>query len=326
MSETNPWAWYIDPEVLRLERERIFRSAWHYVGHAGRLPEPASYFACETGGMPVVVVRDGTDELRAFLNVCRHRGSELVTGEGRRETLQCPYHAWTYGLDGRLRSAPRSEEGCLDGVELVTLRLEAWGPFLFVNANPGAEPLAIDLKLPLDPAELRFRERVAYRLAANWKIAAENFLECYHCPVAHPGFSKLVDIAPDAYELAGDGPVWSQYGNARDGNGRCEFHLIWPGLKVNVYPGFANLSIGPVWPESPERTVGFLDYFFGADVSEDAARELIEFDDQVGREDTALVESVQRGVRTGLVEHGRLLPGSERLVARFQRQVAETLT
>jgi choline monooxygenase len=95
---------------------------------------------------------------------------------------------------------------------------------------------------------------------------------------------------------------------------------------VNVYPGFANLSIGPVWPESPERTVGFLDYFFGADVSDDAARELIEFDDQVGREDTALVESVQRGVRTGLVEHGRLLPGSERLVARFQRQVAETLT
>ena len=326
MSETNPWAWYTDPEVLRLERERIFRSAWHYVGHAGRLPEPPSYFACETGGIPALVVRDGEGELRAFLNVCRHRGSELVRGAGRRETLQCPYHAWTYGLDGSLRAAPRSEEGDLDGVELVPLRLEAWGPFLFVNADPAAEPLAIDLKLPFDTAELRFRERVEYGLAANWKIAAENFLECYHCPVAHPGFSRLVDVAPDAYELVGDGPVWSQYGNARDGNGRCEFHLVWPGLKVNVYPGFPNLSIGPVWPESPDRTVGFLDYFFGADVSDGAARELIEFDDQVGREDTALVESVQRGVRSGLVEHGRLLPGSERLIAGFQRQVAETLT
>jgi choline monooxygenase len=97
-------------------------------------------------------------------------------------------------------------------------------------------------------------------------------------------------------------------------------------LKLNVYPGFANLSIGPVWPESPERTVGFLDYFFGAEVDEAAARDLIAFDDQVGREDTVLVESVQRGVRTGLVDRGRLLPDSERLIAGFQRQVAQALT
>jgi choline monooxygenase len=104
------------------------------------------------------------------------------------------------------------------------------------------------------------------------------------------------------------------------------FHLVWPGLKVNVYPGFANLSIGPVWPETPDRTVGFLDYFFGADVDEQAASELIEIDDQVGGEDAALVESVQRGVRSGLVEGGRLLPQSERLIAGFQRRVAEALT
>jgi hypothetical protein len=80
-----------------------------------------------------------------------------------------------------------------------------------------------------------------------------------------PGFSRLVDVDPDAFVLAGDGPVWSQYGWAREGDGGCEFHLVWPALKLNIYPGFANLSIGPVWPESPERTVGFLDYFFGAD-------------------------------------------------------------
>ena len=326
MSESNPWAWYLDPDVLRLERERIFRSAWHYVCHAGRLPEPSSYFACETGGVPTMLVRDKHGELRAFLNVCRHRGAEIVSGEGRRETLQCPYHAWTYGLDGGLRSAPRSDEADLDDLQLYPLRLEAWGPFLFVNADPAVPPLSVELELPFDPAGLRFHGRVEYCLAANWKIAVENYLECYHCPVAHPGFSKVVDVDPDAYELIGEGPVWSQYGRAREGDGRCEFHLLWPGLKVNVYPGFANLSIGPVWPESPERTVGFLDYFFGADVPDDAARELIDFDDQVGREDTALVESVQRGVRTGLIERGRLLPGSERLIEGFQRKVAESLT
>jgi nitrite reductase/ring-hydroxylating ferredoxin subunit len=329
MSETNPWTWYSDPRVLRLERERIFRSAWHYVCHAGRLPEPSSYFACNTGGVPTVLVRDQDGELRAFLNVCRHRGAEIVAGEGRRETLQCPYHAWTYGLDGRLRSAPRSDETDLGDLRLFPLRLEAWGPFLFVNADPAAPPFSIELELPFDAAELRFRERVEYSLAANWKIAVENYLECYHCPIAHPGFSKLVDVDPDAYELAGEGPVWSQYGRAREGDGRCEFHLLWPGLKVNVYPllgASPNLSIGPVWPESPERTVGFLDYFFGPDVPDDAARELLEFDDQVGREDRALVESVQRGVRTGLIQHGRLLPGSEQLIEGFQRKVAESLT
>jgi phenylpropionate dioxygenase-like ring-hydroxylating dioxygenase large terminal subunit len=326
MSESNPWVWYSDPDVLRLERERIFRSAWHYVGHTGRVPEPSSYFGCESGGIPVVVTRDAEGELLAFLNVCRHRGSEIASGEGRRETLQCPYHAWTYGLDGRLRSAPRATEGDLGDVALAPLRLESWGPFLFVNADPDAPPLALDVELPFDPAELRFRERIEYSLAANWKIAVENYLECYHCPVAHPGFSRLVDVDPDAYELVGDASTWSQYGRARDGEGGCEFHLFWPGLKINVYPGFANLSIGPVWPDSPERTVGFLDYFFAADVSEEDARELIQFDDQVGSEDTALVESVQRGVRAGVVERGRLLPESERLIAGFQRKVAETLT
>jgi choline monooxygenase len=332
MTETYPWTWYTDGDRLRLEQERIFRLTWHYVGHAGRLPEPSSYFASTSGGIPVVAVRDREGELRAFLNVCRHRGAEIVAGEGRRESLQCPYHAWTYGLDGELRAAPRADrEHGFDaaGLSLVPLRLELWGPFLFVNADPEAPPLAdaiAGLDLGVDPAALVFRERVQYALAVNWKIAVENYLECYHCPVAHPGFSRLVDVDPGSYVLAGDGPVWSQHGVARDGDGSCEFHLVWPALKVNVYPGLANLSIGPVWPVSPERTVGFLDYFFGPDVDEAAAGELIAFDDQVGREDTELVESVQRGVRAGLVERGRLLPESERLIASFQRKVTEALT
>jgi phenylpropionate dioxygenase-like ring-hydroxylating dioxygenase large terminal subunit len=330
--DTYPWSWYSDPAVLERERERIFRGAWHYVGHTGRLPEPPSYFACATGGLPVVVTRDRDGALRAFLNVCRHRGSEVATGAGSRETLQCPYHAWTYGLDGALRSAPRADrEAGLDAAALglVPLRLESWGPFLFVCADPAAVPPAETLaaaRLPFDPAGLVFRERVDYALDANWKIAVENYLECYHCPVAHPGFSRLVDVDPDAYVLEGDGPVWSQYGRARSGDGSCAFHLAWPALKINVYPGFPNLSIGPVWPVSVDRTAGFLDYFFGAGVDDAWARELIEFDDQVGREDTALVESVQRGVAAGLVTEGRLLGESERLIAGFQQQVTLALT
>ncbi len=332
MADTNPWAWYSDPAVLAVERERIFRPAWHYVCHSGRLDGPGTYVACVTGGLPVVVTRAADGELRAFLNVCRHRGAEVCSGEGRRETLQCPYHAWTYELDGRLRSAPRaSREDGFDpgGLSLHRLRLEEWGPFVLVCADPDAPGAAVTLdgaRLPFDPAGLVFRERVAYDLEANWKVAVENYLECYHCPVAHPAFTRLVDVDPDAYVLEGDGPVWSQYGRARDGSGECVFHLVWPALKINVYPGFPNLSIGPVWPEATGRTTGFLDYFFAPDADEAVCRELIAFDDQVGREDTALVESVQRGVGTGLVERGRLMPDSERLIAGFQRRVSQTLT
>lgn len=335
-AQTIPWAWYVSPGVLTREQERIFRSAWHYAGPAEWLDDPGAYAACRAGDAPLVVVRGRDGELRAFANVCRHRGSELVSGRGHRETLQCPYHAWTYDLDGRLRAAPRSEREASFDAEAISLRparVETWGPFVFVCADLDAAPLASALgRLPqllerggirLD--ELRFRERAEYGLAANWKIAVENYLECYHCAVAHPGFSRLVDVAPDAYVLEGDDCVWSQYGEAREGAGSCQFHLVWPSLKVNVYPGPANLSIGPLWPDGPERCAGFLDYFFGPEVGDAESAELIAFDDQVGREDAALVESVQRGVRSGLVEHGRLLLDSEHLVAGFQERLRGAL-
>jgi len=335
--ETLPWDWYISPDVLRLEQERIFRGAWHYAGPVGWVAEPGDRFPCRAGDVPLAVVRDREGRLRAFLNVCRHRGSEIVSERGRRETLQCPYHAWTYDLDGRLRSAPRSErEASFEPSELslVTARADTWGPFVFVNADADALPLHEALgPVPgllerggVDVEALVFRERSDYAISANWKVAVENYLECYHCAVAHPGFSRLVDVDPDAYVLeAGDG-CWSQYGRIRDGDGVCQFHFVWPALKVNMYPGLANLSLGSIWPVGPERTEGFLDYFFGPGVTEAAVVDLIAFDDQVGREDTVLVESVQRGVRSGLIESGRLLLDSEHLIASFQSAVRSALS
>ena len=108
---TLPWDWYVSPDVLRREEELIFRGAWHYAGPLSWVAEPGERFPCRAGDAPVVVVRDRDGTLRAFLNVCRHRGSVIVKERGRRETLQCPYHAWTYGLDGALRSAPRVRAG-----------------------------------------------------------------------------------------------------------------------------------------------------------------------------------------------------------------------
>jgi choline monooxygenase len=339
VADTYPWSWYSDPAVLAAERERIFRRAWHYVGHAGRLPEPSSYFACMTGGLPVVVTRDGGGELGAFLNVCRHRGYPVAQGSGTRETIQCPYHAWTYGLDGALRSAPRSDEIAgfpREELGLCRVAADTWGPFLFVNVAHDPEPLADALgsmpaqvaELGLDVDELVFHSRWETELEANWKIVCENFLECYHCQVAHPQLAELLDTSADAYALSTDGRLSSQRGPTRRGGGttmhldgelpRSQFHFLWPNLGVNIFPGKPNISIGPMVPVSPDRTYRFLDYFFGPSVDQAWIDELMAFDDQVGREDRDLVEGVHRGIAGGGVEHGYLMGRSEQLIGHFQ--------
>jgi phenylpropionate dioxygenase-like ring-hydroxylating dioxygenase large terminal subunit len=328
--QTLPWSWYTDPEVLRREQERIFRSAWQYVGHGGMVAEHGDQLAAEVGDVPVLVVREG-EELRAFLNVCRHRGSQLVEGAGNGKSIQCPYHAWTYGLDGSLRAAPRADREAgfdAEGLSLVELRLEQWGPLLFVNPDAAAPPLLETLGpvpelVPLDG--LTFHVRDDYELGANWKIACENYLECYHCPVAHKGFSAAFEVSPDSYRLEPTGEhVLSQFAPSKD-DGEGQFHFVWPNLRINVYPGPGNVSVGPMLPAGPERSRGYLDYFFAPDADEGWIEELMAFDRQVGAEDRVLVERVQRGVRSALIEHGRLLPESEQLVARFQQLVRAAL-
>jgi choline monooxygenase len=343
---TLPWSWYTDAAVLDLEQRRIFQRSWHYAGRADEVAERGSFFTTRAGQVPIVVVRDEEGALNALLNVCRHRGSLVCEGAGKRATLQCPYHAWTYGLDGRLLAAPRAErEGGIDTQELglVPLRVDTWGPFVFVNADPDAEPLAESLEeVPeriaeagIDVDGLRFLERSESEVEANWKLCAENFLECYHCPTAHPGFSAVVDVSPSAYLLEPARRRLSQFGPPRpeprgsyDPTGEVErgqFHLLFPSTVVNVMPGRSNLSIGPMVPLSPTRTYRFLDYFVAPDADEAWVAEMLEFDAQVGAEDTRLVERVQQGVSSGVLDEGRLLPESERLVAQFQALVIEAL-
>ena len=340
METTLPYGWYTDPAVLGRERERIFRPAWQYVGHTGQLAQPG-YFATELGRTPIVVTRDRDGVVRGFVNVCRHRGFALATGEAGRETLQCPYHAWTYGLDGRLRAAPRSEEEPdfpRDELCLVPVAVDTWGPFVFANASTGAEPLADALgSLPAQVAELGLEvdslvhhTRWEAVIEANWKIVSENFLECYHCQVAHPAFSELIDTSPDAYVLSTDGRLSTQHGPLRtvtpaDELPRAQFHFLWPNLGINIFGGRPNISIGPVVPLAPDRTHRFLDYFFGPDVEPAWIDDLLAFDDQVGREDRTLVEGVQRGVGSGALEHGVLMSRSEQLIGHFQALTAAAL-
>lgn len=342
-----PWSWYSDPSILARERERIFARCWQYAGRVDELQGPGSWFASETGPVPIVITLDEENALRGFVNVCRHRGAIVASGSQRRGTLQCPYHAWTYGLDGRLRAAPRGGEDPaleLSCLGLAPVAVGTWGPFVFANPDPDAPPLQQALNdLPevvaehgLDVDALRFHRRVRYRIAANWKIALENYLECYHCQINHPALVQVLDerrlrlradglrtsqFAPiDPRSLDGRGPI-----DAHGEIGSAQNHLWFPTLKFNVLPGHPNLSIGPLWPTGPETCEGYLDYWFGDSASAEWIERLFALDDQVGAEDTALVEAAQRGCATGAIERGWVLGGSEALIGHFQDFVRDRL-
>ncbi len=344
---TIPFDWYADPSVLRLEQERIFARSWQYVARADQVAEPGRFAAVRVGHIPAVLVRGRDGELRGFVNVCRHRGFVLCEGDGKRETIQCPYHAWTYDLDGSLRSAPRSDREpgfARDELGLLPVSVATWGPFVFANPDPEAPPLEETLgELPellaaggvdLDVLAFRFRADID-PYEANWKVIVENFLECYHCSVAHPTLSKAIDVSVDSYRLETRPTFSSQLAQPRDGGGgvydaageldQGQFHFLFPGTVINVMPGRPNLSIGPVLPDATERTTRFLDYFFAPDADQAWIDDYLALDDLVGVEDRVLVERVQAGVRTGAVPNGQLLAESEQLIAHFQALVVEAL-
>jgi phenylpropionate dioxygenase-like ring-hydroxylating dioxygenase large terminal subunit len=344
---TVPWSWYSDPAILALELERIFRRSWQYAGHLGELQGPGSYFASETGPVPIVITLGADGELRGFVNVCRHRGAIVARDARKRGTIQCPYHAWTYGLDGRLRAAPRSDQDpAFDAGErcLLPVSVGTWGPFVFANPDPHAEPLSELLgDLPevvaqhgLDVDSLKFDRRVRYELKANWKIALENYLECIHCPVNHPGLVEVIDerrmeldaaglrasqftpVHPSS--LDGRGPI-----DAHGKVGSAQNHLWYPTLKFNVLPGHPNLSIGPLWPTSPQTSAAYLDYWFADAVEQEWIEDVFALDAQIGAEDTALIEAAQRGTSSGMVERGWVLGGPEALIGHFQDYLREQL-
>ncbi len=342
--ETLPATWYTEPAYFAREQERIFRRSWQYVGLTEQVARPGDFFTARAGDVPIIVARDHQGELRGHINVCRHRGSQLVNVEqGNRATLQCGYHAWTYNLDGSLRAAP----GMRDEPEfdttcyaLVPVQVAAWGPFIFANPDRHAPPLAATLgELPAMVAAtglrldaVRRKVRRTYDIAANWKVVLDNYLECYHCPVAHPGFSDLIDLK--SYSVAEYEYFSTQAGpptkSARQGKAglydisgevKAGFYaFLWPNFTLNIYPGPGNVSLNLFLPVDTHRTLAIYEYCFAESVPEREIEDFTRFIDQVQEEDVVLCESVQRGLRSGFFDRGRLMR-SERALAHFQKLV-----
>ena len=349
---TLPSSWYHDAEIYELERRRIFERSWQYIGRVEDLKNTGDYLTVTVGDVPVVALRNDRGDLAGFVNVCCHRLAEVVQGSGHRGVLQCHYHAWTYNLDGQLVSAPRSErEACFDVAEfcLQPVRVESFGPFVFANVSSEGPSLAESLgDLPerlvedgLNFDELVSVERTEWEVAANWKVVVENFDECYHCAVAHPSFTRLMEVDPVNYRLE-EGAwtsrattpvrVWPQGSAVKlayDASGPVrggQFAFLWPNFTLVQNPGQPNAMAFYFRPAGPERTVVVSEYLFGPDVAPELVRDVVAFNLLVGAEDQRLVESVQRGMRSDRVTRGRLMLDSERLIRHFQRLVHRALT
>jgi glycine betaine catabolism A len=353
-ARTLPAPCYTSSAIHALEQERLFARKWLAVARDEDLPDAGSFLTREIGGERILVVRGHDGVLRAFYNVCRHRGSRLVDAPSGhlRGAIACPYHAWTYELDGRLRHAPHMDaSGQAETYALASLPLALRNGFVFGNLDGSAAPLheaLADLpdwsRFGLDG--LRRVQTLEYRIAANWKLVCENYSECYHCPRAHPQLDRLSVLSSGGFEEGGcfnGGPMqlragfdtlsmsgrsrWPrlQGGASADDDALVHYYLVYPNLMLGIQPDY--LSTHAVWPVSASECRVVCEVFVpnetlalpGFD-----ATDVIDFWDLTNAQDWALCERVQRGAGSRGYRPGPYAP-SERCVHAFDRWYADWL-
>ncbi len=319
---------YVQASYLDVEREEIHYKSWQYVCHIEKLKNAGDYIAFDIQERPIVALRDRDGELQAFYNVCRHRGHELLSGEGNTKTIVCPYHAWCYDLKGKLfaaRYTKQMENFDYADFSLLPIQIEVFCGMVFVNLDESAEPLAtqsgnlaqeITAYAP-DIADLTHAHRLTYTIKANWKSVVDNFLECYHCSTAHKDFVTLVDI--DNYTVTTHGIYSSHIAPAGKSDNSAygvedaavQDHAVWwlyPNTCLLRYPGAPNWMVWRFIPVDAETTYETFDFFFEQSEPLPAQWEAIKYIDEVlQKEDIGIVESVQRGMKTPAYEQGRFV-------------------
>jgi choline monooxygenase len=349
-SFTLPSRYYLDPEIHVQEMRKIFRRSWLYAGHVMDLPEVGSYLTEELAGQPVLIVRSKDDELRAFFNVCQHRGHILLSGRGQLKTrIVCPYHAWCYGFDGSLLTARMtSDVPDFDtaSISLKPIQLAVAAGLIFINLDPDVTPE--DGELPefeasiLDnlPEMPRYSagHRFDFDIAANWKVVVDNFSEGYHIPVAHPKLATLYD------EQGASSRLGKRYGfyrrTARPGFAGFETKgdepyltwTLWPNLCLLSLPGSPQLIVLRMSPNGSGKCLEHADIYSPPEL-ESPNLEVIKslFAEIFNQEDISLVENVQRGLASLGYDQGRYVADpagswfSESALHRFHRQVLDAL-
>lgn len=358
---TLPGRYYFDPAVYELEQEKIFSSMWVCAGRAGALAKPGAYQVVTIGKESVIVVRNREGALQAFLNVCRHRGARLCPeGAGQlKGSIQCRYHAWTYGLDGRLIGAPNimsDEQFDRAAFGLLPVALDVWEGFIWLNLSgdspPAAEqlnPVIIERFGSYEPfaryglGELKVGKRISYDVRANWKLIVENFMECYHCAPMHP---ELCDLLPgfrsgktyangDAASLAEGAQAFSITGKASrpplkgllPGEERLYYgEVLLPNILINLLGDHVVAHI--VWPLAPDRSRVDCDWLFDPDVMSRPdfdPMDAVEIFDIVNKQDWEVCELTQQGMSSRAYRSGGVYVPSEHHIRAFADFVQQRL-
>jgi glycine betaine catabolism A len=349
---------YHDEAIHEWERANFFQSDWVIVGRANEAPDPGTYFVTELDGESIIVVRGRDGELRAFYNVCRHRGTAVVEEPcGTAVRFQCPYHAWIYDLDGKLVRAKHTEDledFSLAEYSLAPIRLETWQGFVFLNLNPHAEPLAaqlgdlVDHVARFDFGALRPVRTIEYEVAANWKFIAENYSECYHCPGLHPQLNRLtpydlgveyetngawqggwMEFSEGVETMALDGGQGSRRGRpamvgmTAEDERRVDYLVVWPAAFLSVHPDY--LLVHRLIPDGPARTKVICELLFEPDTMarpDFDPSDAIAFWDLTNTQDWHVCELQQRGTRSRSWVAGRY-SNQEESVHAFDQMVAD---
>ena len=315
--------YYYDPAVFEAEKTGVFYRNWLFAAHRAQFEHPGDYVTVDIHDQSVFLILGDDDEVRAFYNACAHRAHPLVEGCGHAEKLVCPYHAWRYKLDGQLQYARRGSDPALASVEsigLTPVRMESLLGLLFINLDPDADSL-LSLVPNLEADILRYApfidelkpwkqtDLMLPEVAANWKVVIDNYLECYHCGPAHPGFSEVFDVPKTAIEV--DGLVSRQFVPARasspieqyplhhdDASKVGVFWFLWPNTGLMVIPGAANFYVSAFDPVAPGRCRRrFMGFGLDDHPSPQEATRDAWLSATVAKEDISLCENVQRGLR-----------------------------
>ena len=328
-AHTLPAPYYVSQDQFDREMSRLFATMWVCAGRSEQVERPGQYFVRELLGESIIITRSATGRVNAFYNVCRHRGTRLCTEhEGSfAGAIQCPYHAWTYDLDGRLIGAPHMDEvPHFDKAAYPLHRVHAdvWDGHIFVNLSQDPSPLAEQLGplpakfRPWRMEDLRLGHRIVYDVRANWKLLIQNYNECLHCPNLHPALNKLshylsgeneplqgtfmggrMDLRPGVDTLSMDGTCPRAFlpGLAPDDVRRVYYYAIFPNMLLSLHPDY--MLVHTLWPVAPDRTINICEWHFHP---EELARpgftaaDAVEFWDMTNRQDWHVCELSQAGI------------------------------
>ena len=352
---TLPAAYYVDADYFAREMAALFGRMWICAGRAEQVERPGQFFIREVLGESIIVTRAPSGRVHAFYNVCRHRGTKLCTDhEGTfAGSIQCPYHAWTYDLEGRLIGAPHMEEVPhfrKDQYPLHQVHADVWDGHIFLNLARDPQPLLAQLAdLPSKfkqwrMADLRLGRRIVYDVRANWKLLIQNYNECLHCPNLHPALNKLshylsgeneplrasymggrMDLRPGVATLSMDGTCPRAFlpGLSAEDVRRVYYYAIFPNMLLSLHPDY--VLVHTLWPIGPDRTINICEWHFQPETLAQPdfnASDAIDFWDMTNRQDWHVCELSQAGISSRAYTPG---PYSNRedLLYAFDRMIVE---